>query len=354
MNYKTLSLSNKNDWKKYLQKLPVEQQDVYYTPEYYELYENYGDGKAQCFVFEKDGEIALYPFLLNSINTLGYELDKKYFDIQGAYGYNGVLSSCYAEEFKKDFYTSFNKFCQNNNVIAEFTRFNPYIENHNFSNAHLQILLNRKTVVLNINNSIDKLWKNSLSSKNRNMIRKALKKHYSVTINNSKSGVRSFYKIYLETMKGIYVDSYYYFNEDMFFKMLDIPEFHFLFAEDKGNNKVASMILMVYGKYAHYHLSGRDIEKADNSVNNYMLYEAIKFAKNKGANIFHFGGGNALDENDSLFRFKKGFSNTYLDFYIGKKVFNQKIYDKVISQWKIEYPESYTKNSNKLLGYREI
>ena len=95
MNYKVFSLQDKEEWNNLLKKLPTKQQDIYYTPEYYSLYENYGDGKAQCFVFEKEGEIALYPFLINSINQLGYELDNEYFDIQGAYGYNGVVSSSY-------------------------------------------------------------------------------------------------------------------------------------------------------------------------------------------------------------------------------------------------------------------
>jgi hypothetical protein len=45
---------------------------------------------AKCFVYQKGSNITLYPFLINSVNALGYNLDKEYFDIQGAYGYNGV------------------------------------------------------------------------------------------------------------------------------------------------------------------------------------------------------------------------------------------------------------------------
>lgn len=49
MNYRVLSLSDKAEWTRCLSKLPIEQQDIYYTPEYYSLYENYGDGNEQCF-----------------------------------------------------------------------------------------------------------------------------------------------------------------------------------------------------------------------------------------------------------------------------------------------------------------
>jgi len=43
---------------------------------------------SQCVFYEKNDDIALYPFLKNSVNNLGYELDKEYFDFQGAYTYN--------------------------------------------------------------------------------------------------------------------------------------------------------------------------------------------------------------------------------------------------------------------------
>lgn len=57
-----------------MSRLPMGQQDVYFTPEYYALYEQNGDGRTCCFVFEKDGEVVLYPFLMNSVNALGYNL----------------------------------------------------------------------------------------------------------------------------------------------------------------------------------------------------------------------------------------------------------------------------------------
>ncbi|HHX69034.1 MAG TPA: GNAT family N-acetyltransferase, partial [Gallicola sp.] len=62
MNYKVYNLNQKDKWNYFFKLLPIEQQDIYFTPEYYELYENNGDGKAQCFVFEENDEIALYPF----------------------------------------------------------------------------------------------------------------------------------------------------------------------------------------------------------------------------------------------------------------------------------------------------
>lgn len=41
-----------------------------------------------CFVFEKEGNIVLHP-----PTPLGFRLDIVYYDIHGAYGYNGLISS---------------------------------------------------------------------------------------------------------------------------------------------------------------------------------------------------------------------------------------------------------------------
>ena len=104
MGSRILSLQNSAEWNRLIKCLPVDQQDIYFIPGYYELYEKNGDGKVQCFVFEKNGDIALYPFLINSVNELGYNLDQEYYDIQGAYGYNGVISSIRNLDFISSFY----------------------------------------------------------------------------------------------------------------------------------------------------------------------------------------------------------------------------------------------------------
>ncbi|HMN25606.1 MAG TPA: hypothetical protein PKE38_13970 [Ignavibacteriaceae bacterium] len=116
-SFKILSSNNQAEWSDYLNKLPKSLQDVYYTPEYYQIYEKNGDGKALCFVFELNNNLALYPFLLNKINDLGYQLEESFYDIQGAYGYNGILSSSNDPEFRKSFYIEFNKFCLDNILL---------------------------------------------------------------------------------------------------------------------------------------------------------------------------------------------------------------------------------------------
>ena len=103
-NFKILTLKEKVEWLNYYNRLPISMQDVYYAPEYYEIYENHFDGEAKCFIYDDGKNLALYPFLINKINDLGYDLDDDYFDIRGAYGYNGVVYSSDDQNFRKKFY----------------------------------------------------------------------------------------------------------------------------------------------------------------------------------------------------------------------------------------------------------
>lgn len=355
MSYKILTLNDSEEWNNLLAKLPTEQQDIYYTPEYYSLYENYGDGKAMCFVFEKDGGIALYPFLINSVNALGYDLDKEYYDIQGAYGYNGVLIDSNEPSFIDDFYKKLDTYCEENNIIAEFSRFHPLIENQKYAQNYMQVLFDRETIVVDLTKGYDEIWLKEYSSKNRNKIRKAQKTGHSSRIiaKPSRQEIEQFISIYYSNMKMAGAEEYYYFNNDFFYNIFTQLKKHVLLIniEDNNGQVVCSTIFFHYGEFFHYHLSGRTAN-ADNSVNNFLLDEAVKYSQSLGAKTFHLGGGRSSDSDDSLLKFKSNFSNKRFSFYIGKKIHNPDIYNKVISNWEMKYPEKTEKYKNYLLKYR--
>jgi lipid II:glycine glycyltransferase (peptidoglycan interpeptide bridge formation enzyme) len=353
--YQILDLSEKISWRNYLNKLPVSLQDIYFTPEYYEIYENYKDGLARCFVFEENENTAIYPFLQNSINKIGYILGEEYFDIQGAYGYNGVLSTCTEPSFFDKFHSVFNKYCKENNVVAEFTRFHPLLKNHIFSSGQLSIIKDRKTVYVDLSETETEIWNQSYSSENRNMIRKALKNNIEVNICSSPDDYKDFYEIYIKTMRDLNVSPYFYFNEKYILNFRSLmPDNHKLILAKHNNEIIGGILLMTYKDYAHYHLSCRKKEYGKFALTNLLLDFAIKYLKSTGCKFFHLGGGTTSFEKDPLFKFKANFSNHYADFFIGKKIHDQFIYDKIVNQWQELFQESYIKNKSKLLGYRDI
>ena len=347
-----LDLSRFSQWEDYLDRLPCHCRDVYFTPAYYSLYQNYGDGEAQYFVFKINGDIALYPFLKNPITPLGYELDKEYYDIQGAYGYNGLIASTDDATFIAEFWESFDGWCQRNDVVAEFMRFHPLLNNQKLASPKMKNLFSRHTVTLNLSLSLDEIWTQQFSSKNRNMIRKAEKEGVTIVESND---YETFRKLYDATMTNLNAEGYYFFPQSYYEEYkTSFKDNSILYLALLDGKVIAGSMFMFSEDYAHYHLSARDREYSKYAANNLILWHGIQKAKERGCKWFHLGGGTTSDEKDSLLLFKQNFSKTKTEFWIGKRVHNQAVYDRIVEQWKAKHPESYERNRVKLLGYREI
>jgi hypothetical protein len=351
-DFKILELKDKELWSYYLKKIPLEQQDIYYTPEYLAQYENYGDGKALCFVFEKDGEIAIYPFLFNSINRLGYLLDNEYFDIQGAYGYNGVISTTVKNSFIEEFYKNFNEYCFEKNIIAEFTRFHPLIKNQTFSKNHFNVVFDRKTVCVDLTDDYATIFKNFQTS-TRKQIKRAINRH-GIRVKyfeNDLKQLDTFFNIYNDTMRRVKSSKYLYFNKEYFSQLIEkTPNVCFVaYYKDKP---IGSIIAFYNKYYIHGHLGGALLEYLPMSPYSLLYSEMIKFGQSKGCRFLHVGGGATSNPDDSLLKYKMNFSDKTLDFYIGKKIYNKKIYDHIVNQWEINNPEKKETYKNFLLKYR--
>lgn len=351
MNFGILTLDERVRWHEYLKALPLNHQDIYYTPEYYSLYQNLGDGQAKCFFFENDGNLAIYPFLVNSVNGLGFDLDKPYYDIQGAYGYNGIVSSTNSEKFRKSFFQLFKEYCRDNSIIAEFTRFHPLLNNNLFSDKYLDVIFDRRTIYVDLNKPVNEIFGNFQRTTRKQIKRGTAKNNIRVETGTSDCYVSKIYSIYCESMDRVNSTGYLYFNDNYFRELLDsVPSLVFsAFIKDE---MIASIICITGKQYMHGHLGGAKMKYLNLSPYSILYYEIIKHAYENNFKKVHFGGGNGPDPDDPLLKFKLHFSNTLSDFYIGKKIYDQSVYDEVVKQWSHMYPEKTDAYKNYLLKYR--
>jgi hypothetical protein len=321
---------NDESWNINLSKFPIDFQDIYFSSEYYKMHQENKDGNAKLFCFKDGiGNIAIYPFLLNKINC---NLDAEFYDIETAYGYGGPISNTVNQEFLSDFEETFIEYCNLNNIIAEFIRFHPLIENQNIFKKNIKIISDRKTIYLDLSKGIEAIWNEDIKSKNRNLIRKAIKNGLYV---EKSTDFEAFKRIYYNTMDKVDARKHYYFNDE-YFENVMVNDSNSLLVVKRENKTVAAAIFMIYGKYFHYHLAGSLKEELKYSPNNLLLWEAINYAIKNGCKIMHFGGGLSDNPEDSLFKFKSSFSKNFANFYIGKRVHNRKIYDFLIAKWENE------------------
>lgn len=350
-NYRLVRIEEKKEWEDAFNKLPLNQQDVFYLPGYNSAYQDYGDGIAECFIFEYKNELALYPFLKNPLSRYGYSFDKEYFDIQGAYGYNGVISSSYTKDFTDAFYSCFHSFCQKENIIAEFTRFHPLIKNHRFSEHHMQVLFNRKVVYIDLQERMENIIKKYKKTTRQEQRWGTSRHNFGVEIiDNNIQYLDDFMKIYHNTMNRLNADNYLFFNQEYFENILNNTNATIL-SLTYENKVIAAGILLFHKHYVSGHLGGTLSEYIKLSPNAYLYTEMIRYSQKMGCRYLLLGGGTTSEENDSLYKYKQNFSKNTSDFYIGKKIHNNTVYANILKHWKLANPELYNQFKEQVLCY---
>lgn len=314
-----------NMWDNIISQLSIEKQDIYFSAFYHHLYED-KDALAELFYFKENEKIAVYPYIKHSIVNTHFQ--NVIYDIESVYGYSGPVANTDDIEFLSRFDEIFCSFCKDNNIVAEFIRYNPLIKNENVFSSCVPIH-NRLTIEIDLSPEIDDIWMNQISTRNRNVIRRCYKNGLLVELSDDYDSFRS---IYYETMNKVNAESFYYFN-DSYFNSISESDDYKLFVVKKDDVIIAAAIFMGYGYNFHYHLAGSRKEYLNLFPNNILIWEAIKFAKNKGFKRLHLGGGLTDSEEDNLFRFKAKFSNNRLDFFIGKRVHDNDKYDFLINEW---------------------
>ncbi|MGE5483103.1 MAG: lipid II:glycine glycyltransferase FemX [Bacteroidota bacterium] len=325
MSLTVLTLDERDNWNTVLAAMP--QMDIYYTPDYAEIQQEIGEGSPRLAVWEHPdwGGPVVYAFLVRDIPGC-----PGLFDITTPYGYGGPV---YAGDRQSAasamgaFRREFNDYCRDSHVVSEFIRFHPLLENWVGDCEGVATSYVRDTVVIELNPDCDPLT--TLPPKTRNMVRKAQNAGITVTGSADDQSLAEFFRLYNATMERNEAMKYYYFPPSFFSDLVRrlIPPAYLLTAW-LNDRVIASSLFMGHGPFLHYHFSGSDREYQGLGTNNLVLYEAAKLGQSIGARRFHLGGGYSAPE-DSLFRFKASFSNVRAQFYVGRKIHNQAVYDQL-------------------------
>lgn len=349
-----LNSRKKKLWYQYFDYLPSNQKDFFLRPEYYSLFEDKFT-KAECFVFFNDKNIILYPYLKTNLTKKIFNREKKnYYDIEGAYGYNGIFNKENDNLFISKFEKKFSQFCVSKNIISEFTRFNPVLKNHIGFNL-MNIKKINSNVILNLNQEWDKIYKNEFDYSIRKNYKKAKKNNLTIEIyEKSKvtSKVLSLFKdIYYETLNRRDAGEFYYFD-DIFFNDLykKLKNFYTLFFVKYNNKYISSEIVLHTANKSYSFLGGTKKNYYYLSPNDYLKVEIIKYFKNQQFEYFCLGGG--FKNNDGIFKFKKKYSKNIIDFFIGTKIHNKQKYETFTKLWSDKNPSKYQKYINFFQKYK--
>lgn len=353
--YQIIRAEDKSEWSSIIENFS--NKDVYYFQAYCSLYKDSENGEPLLFLYkDKAGNTMCYPFLKRNIKTLpfikDFPFDKDYYDIVNPYGYGGPLYDVSDEDTIRAFREAFDEYCRNENIISEFVRFHPMLDNHKYLHDLMDIKKISQTIYIDLNKNEEEMFMNYHNNHRRN-IKKAVKNELEYRIlrgADAFSYIDDFLDLYNETMDKLNASSYYYFSKEYFENILNgLSEQSFIGAVFFEGQMITAALCMYCGKNLHYHLGCSKKEFLHLGVNAFQFHNIALWGKENGYRVFHLGGGYAGSE--SLFNFKKRFNpEGTLDFYIGKKIHNSVLYQKLLKDWEIYY--SQVSCSNYFPAYR--
>ena len=352
--YEMLDYKSNKYWKDLLNENSVS--SVLFSPEYLRLWELNGDGEATLFFYKCDYGLVLYPFLIRKINDLEFfqqiKTDEIFYDITSPYGYGGPLVNPYNKSDKKllleEFIKEFSLFCKKNNIVSEFIRFHPLMENHANFIDKLEIEKMNSTIYVDLSVTEEELWEN-YKRNNRKNIKKALRNDIEVVVDEKYEFFDEFLEIYHGAMKKNNANKYYFFPKKFFeFIRISLDKNYVLFVSKK-NKKIISVELAIYDKDIIYSFLGGTLsEYFPLRPNNLLKHKLILWAKEKNIKYYLIGGG--YHPKDGIFEYKHSFSKDGVkDFFVGRKIHD-------VEKYKILEAEfmKYLKNIYPSINLKEI
>lgn len=319
--------------------------DVYYLSGYVKAFKIHGDGEPYLLYYNRDGLRAIYVYMKRKT------IIPDYFDSISPYGYGGVL-------FEGDtnvqnlnvFWNSYISRMRELNIVDNFTRYHPVLSNANLMKGISEVIDLGKTITIDLS-SPKIIWDN-ISSKNRNVIRKAEKNGVDIKHGDDLELFINFIEIYNNTMKHDNADEYYYFEEEFYKSINSDLKGHYEIFYATYQNKIISMAIILFANnQMHYHLSGSVLEYRNLAPSNLLLYKAALWGCEQGFKSFHLGGGVGSGE-DNLYKFKAAFNrNSNSQFSIGKNIFDENKYKALVSR-RVEIDSNFNIDSKFFPLYR--
>jgi len=312
-----------SQWSQLLARVP---HDFYHLPEYLAFSARYEGGRAAAF-YAEDGDVALLiPLLIRPIPAeLGAE--DGWCDAASPYGFpSPILSPATDTDGLKRLLGLFKQVCADHGVISAFLRLHPLLPLPAMSLAEQGTLIRHgRTIAIDLMLSPEELWLQT-SRNHRQNIRQLKRKGFVAEMDRWDL-YSEFFPIYWQTMERCAADRFYFFSDSYLQELRGTlgERVHLCTVlSQRGEVAAAGLFTSVTG-IVQAHLAGTANKYLCHAPSKLMFDHARRWAKDTGHHILHLGGGVGGCE-DSLFRFKAGFSNLKNDFYTYRMILDDEKY----------------------------
>ena len=350
-DYRIITTSEKDEWLSILGQ--IRQKWIVHFPDYVRVYEEYGDGNVECFVYEDGKNILIYPYIRRVIDDgISSQTGSGFTDIVTPYGYGGYVHSdmhrADAITFLSEFRRTFESYARENGIVSEFIRFHPELGNHTHSDKLLD-----SVVLLNANAALDlSAGKEAIFLNYRNSYRQCIKKarNHGLTASreNSNTFMDEFFALYNKSMISKGQKGYLNFDRN-FLGILtrSLGDNLMSFAVRKDGEVISGALFLQYEGLLDYFLAASNPDYLNFRPNHLLIDEAVNWAIENEFRRLHLGGGHT-----SLQFFKNGFANESCPYYIGHHVHDRDTYDALSAEHWRRNGQEWTGNNDYFPAYR--
>ena len=322
-----LTVAESARWAEALERIGAH--DFCHLPAYNRLAELSGHGRAVMFSYREGGHALAFPLLFRPIEN-GPPASGQWTDATSVYGYAGPLAGSrpVPEEVRRRFMAWVTDCLQQQRAVSAFSRLHP--------------LLSEQTALLcgfgeiapvGWTLSVDlALPEEEQTACYRRNHRQDIKRLRSMGVSCDEVGVErvdEFVDIYYHNMDRVQASREYYFSRDYFRHLLaDMPGVVHLFMCHHHGRAIAAGIFTLCTGICQWYLSGSRSDFDGPPPTKLMFDDARRWAIASGAHTLHLGGG-VGGSRDSLYHFKRGFTQREHVYSIWKCIVNQQAYDEL-------------------------
>ncbi len=318
----TLTIEDKARWTEIIERAAA--YDFYHTWYYHNLDSPEG---SRLFLYEEGVDFIALPLVKREIP--GTDL----YDLTCVYGYTGPISNrAFADhnaEFLTRFKNAFLEVLSGEKIVSVFSRLHPFADQNHLLQHFGGLFPNGKTVAIDLRQSLDE-QRAAYHKSYRQQIRILRERGYEVRESNDLEAIRTYSEIYTENMKRVGASDYYMFTPAYFEQLLASTEYvSKLMLVYLGEEIVSGGVVICSNKIMQMHLMSTRTEHLNLSPPKLVVEETSILGRELGYEFINLGGGLNFKE-DSLFKWKAGFTKMFLDYYSWRFVVDQESYEHLI------------------------
>lgn len=301
--------------------------DIFFDKRWQQIYADHQGMQLNSVSFTCKYGTAEYAFCERPVEINGEKFP--YIDIVSPCAFSGpyLIPADESNECKIELAEAFDHYfqgyCDEHGIVAEYIQFNPWIKNHEPFSDIYKIDFRFRMVALDL--SKEDLMMDELNGRRRRSVRNAVKQGVEVFYDDSDAMLDEFMRLYKFAIQKHNMTNYYRFDRAFIKRMFDELRGKICFAYAMHQNKCISICILTYENkdYVHYHLAANDPAESKANGSSLLIYDIAKKAQENGYKWFDLGG--AVGQ---LLEFKESFTkNGFSDYYCGKKIRNQEIYN---------------------------